>query len=153
MGEFGTSFWGAGMMYPHGRWFFRPMLHALRTANVRTMALFSWERGSEGHEGDLRRFCRAFRALPAVAPESFAGGVTVTSGPAADDTLWVRRFGSRIALVNESPQARTVHLHVPVGAGQGVYEYASERRLGKGPGPVTVEVEMDPFDLRVVGAE
>ncbi|NLC56606.1 MAG: hypothetical protein GX774_07220 [Armatimonadetes bacterium] len=156
MGEFATDFWGAGMMYPRGRAWFRPLLHALRAANAHTLALFSWERGSQGHEGDLRRFCRAYRSLPAVAPRPFARKVVVTAGPAADDTLWVRRFGGRIALVNESAQARTVRLTLPsVKAGQGVYEYASQRRLARAAhtGPVAVTVSLDAYDLRVLGTE
>jgi hypothetical protein len=156
LGEFQTHFWGAGMMYPRGRYFFRPLLHALRANNVHTIALFSWERGSEGHEGELRRFCRAFRALPAVAPEPFAGKVEVVAGPAADATLWVCCFGPRVALVNESPLPRTVRLTLPgVPPGQGVYEYASQRFLARAErkNPVRVRVELEAFDLRVVGAE
>ena len=61
MGEFASDFWGAGTMFPAGRFFFRPLLHSLRTNNVQAMALLSWERGTSGHEGELRRFCRAFR--------------------------------------------------------------------------------------------
>ena len=152
LGEFGSDFWGAGMMYPRGREFFRPLLHALRANNAHTLALFSWERGSEGHEGELRRFCRAFRALPAVAPAPFAGKVSVSAGPAADETLWVRRFSGRIALVNESRSPRTVRLALDVPAGRGVYEYASQRRLS-GAGKVVVTVDLDAFDLRVVGVE
>lgn len=156
MGEFGTDFWGAGMMYPRGRAFFRPLLHALMTNNVATLALFSWERGSEGHEGELRRFSRAFRALPAVPAETLPGAVTVVSGPAADETLWVRRFGPRVALVNQSGEARRVRLTLTGGKpGQAVYEYAAQRRLGQpdAVGKATVTVDLEPYDLRVVGLE
>lgn len=156
MGEFGTSFWGAGMMYPRGRAFFRPMLHAIITNNVQSLALFSWERGSEGHEGELRRFSRAFRALPAVAAEPFSGPVQVLTGSPTDDTLWVRRFGPRVALVNQSAEARSVRLTVTGGKlGQALYEYASQRRLGvaDAAGSAAVTVELEPYDLRVLGFE
>lgn len=156
MGEFQTDFWGAGMMYPRGRYFFRPVVHALTSNNVHTIALFSWERGSEGHEGELRRFCRAFRSLPAVTPEKFEGRVEVTSGPPADATLWVRRFGPRIAIVNESSQPRAVRLTLPkVNAGQAVYEYATQRCLAKGgeAREVSVVLNLDCFDLATVGVE
>jgi hypothetical protein len=156
MGEFATDFWGAGTMFPAGRHFFRPLLHALRTNNVHSMALFSWERGSSGHEGELRRFCRAFRALPAVAPEAFEGTVAVTAGPAADEGLWLRRFGPRLALVNECPQPRTVRIElVRVDSAEALYEYASQRQLvAPGPaGKLTATIELDGFDLRVLGCE
>jgi hypothetical protein len=156
MGEFATSFWGAGMMYPRGREFFRPLLHALTTNNVQSMALFSWERGSEGHEGELRRFSRAYRAIPAVAPTAFAGKAEVVTGPVADGTLWVRSFGPRTAIVNESREPRTIRLTVPaVKPSETLYEYANQRCLArsKGPEPATVTLELEPFDLRVVGWE
>ncbi|NCO39275.1 MAG: hypothetical protein GW911_17480 [Armatimonadetes bacterium] len=156
LGEFGTNFWGAGMMYPRGRYFFRPLVHALRTNNVHTLALFSWERGSEGHEGELRRFCRAFRSLPAVAAAGFEGQVEVAAGPPADETLWVRRFGERIGIVNENGQPRTVRLTLgAVKPGQAVYEYATQRKLSSAgqAGVPVVTVEIDAFDLRVLGAD
>jgi len=156
MGEFGTDFWGAGTMFPAGRGFFRPLVHALRTSNVQSMALFSWERGTSGHEGELRRFCRAFRALPAVAPEAFGGTVAVTTGPAADEGLWVRRFGPRLALLNECAQSRTVRIELArVDAGEALYEYANQRQVAA-PGPagkVAVTLELDAYDLRVLGFE
>jgi hypothetical protein len=156
LGEFATDFWGAGMMYPRGREFFRPLVHALTHNNVQSLVLFSWERGSEGHEGELRRFCRAFRALPAAAPAAFEGKVEVLSGRAEDDTLWVRRFGERLAVVNECAGPRTVRVTVTGGdRGKSVYDYATQRRLGAPDqtGQVAVTLELDAFDLRVVGAE
>jgi hypothetical protein len=157
MGEFATDFWGAGTMFPAGRAFFRPLLHSLRVNNVQSMALLSWERGSAGHEGELRRFCRALRALPAVAPVAFEGTVVVSAGPAADAGLWVRRCGSRVALINESASARTVTVELPrADSALALYEYASQRQLvppGAVAGPVTATVELDAYDLRVLGLE
>jgi hypothetical protein len=156
LGEFGTEFWGAGMMYPRGREFFRPLLHSLTTNNVQSMALFSWERGSEGHEGELRRFSRAFRALPVAQPKDFGGKVEVLSGPAADETLWIRQVGARVAVVNESATPRTVRLTLAdVPAGRSVYDYATQRRVASpdGAGLATLTLELDAFDLRVIGSE
>ena len=142
------------MMYPRGRWFFQPLVHAIRTANVCTISLFSWERGSEGHEGELRRFCRAFRSLPAVPAKEFGGRAEVVSGPVADESLWVRAIGGRVAVANDSSEARTVRITLPVHGGQAVYEYATQRRLaGAAMEAVTVEVALDAFDLKVLGRE
>lgn len=155
LGEFGTTFWGAGMMYPRGRAFFRPVLHAIRVSDARTLALFSWERGSEGHEGELRRFCRAYRAMPAVTPKPFAGQIDIASGPTTDDTLWVRQVGSRVALINENEQSRVVVVTMQVPAGKAIYDYASQRRLTK-PGKArraVIELGLDAYDLRVLGVE
>jgi hypothetical protein len=92
-----------------------------------------------------------------VAPVAFEGTVVVSAGPAADAGLWVRRCGSRVALINESASARTVTVELPrADSALALYEYASQRQLvppGAVAGPVTATVELDAYDLRVLGLE
>jgi hypothetical protein len=68
----------------------------------------------------------------------------------------VRRFGARVAIVNEHAQPRTVQLTIErANSAETLYEYASQRRLAA-PGPagsLPATVDLDPFDLRVLGLE
>ncbi len=109
--ELPTHPWGfrVGPGSPVGRAFFEPYTHALRTMNPQYMLVFCWFRGSYGHEAELREWARAWRALPAVEPRAFEGAVQ--SEPPSDD-LWVRWFGDRLAVVNDSAQTRDVTLTV-----------------------------------------
>jgi len=125
-GEFGTDFWGAATGYPIGRYYFEPLTHALRAANPRDMVLFSWERGSFGREHDLRAFCRCFRALPYRKPRPYKGMLWErlyrSWYPESDrrskrhrsllreGDLWVRWFGDRLAVLNDSPHTRLVRV-------------------------------------------
>jgi hypothetical protein len=103
--------WGfrVGPGSPVGRAFFEPYTRALRTMNPHYMLVFCWFRGSYGHEADLREWVRAWRALPAVEPREFEGAIQAE--PPSDD-LWVRWFGDRLAVVNDSAHAREVTLTV-----------------------------------------
>ncbi|MFP4055779.1 MAG: hypothetical protein ACLF0G_02800 [Candidatus Brocadiia bacterium] len=128
-GEFATTCWGIATAGPIGRYYFEPLTHALRTANARDLVLCSWERGSFGHEHDLRAFCRCFRALPHCEPGAFRGEVEERVHRAWDPeddprsprhaallregALWVRWFGDRLAVLNDSPHARDVALSWP----------------------------------------
>lgn len=123
IGEFGTDFRGAATMYPFGRNYFEPVAFSVAQTNCHALNLFSWERGSFGHEHDLRAFARAFRALPRgegapadllhldFVPERLVLGAEVEGGLSllVSHTDW---FGALAALV-QGP-----HLHPVGGDGQ-----------------------------------
>jgi len=109
-----------GPASPLGRAYYEPMTHAIRTQNPGHFTFYNWFRATMGHEQDLREFCRAFRSLPMAEPAPFPGEVSV--GATAEDnldTLWVRQFGDRIALVNDSPFPCEVTLRLPKGYAPG----------------------------------
>ena len=143
-GEFQTNFWGAATMYPFGRNYFEPIAFSLAKTNCHTLNLFSWERGTFGHEHDLRAFARAFRALPRSEGDAAEGLVI---GDAKG--LWVRRFGNRIAVLNTAATARTVRLKVP--AGKAPMEYGRWQRIIPAGGEV--DLGLEAYELRVVGQE
>jgi len=105
---------------PPGQFYFEPATYSIRKANVHTMAFMGWERASIGHEHDLRRFARAYRALPAVAPKDFEGQVKVLNvAPGAkyrkpeDPDVWVKWFGSRLAVLNDTGSRKYVSITIP----------------------------------------
>jgi len=154
MGEFRTGFWGAGKMSPPGRHFLEPLTYALRTGNAHTLVMFSWERGTQGNEARLRRFVRAYRALPAVAGKAFGGNVDRLDEGSMRQRLWLRWFADRLAVLNDSPEAFRLRVTIPKGKATGncLVDYATQRVLWTGhPGDdVTVELEMEPYDLRAL---
>jgi len=91
-----------------GRAFFEPLTYTLRVHNPVNLGFYNWYAGSIGHELDLRRFIRAYRALPAVPPRDFEGEVYPR-----DPRLCVRWFGDRLAVINDTGQARRVRLTFP----------------------------------------
>lgn len=147
--EFGTWLRTATVT-PKGRWYFEAPAHALVDGNVTTLAFLGWERASIGREAELRRWCRAFRSLPAVEPAPFEGKVL----PEGDGTIWVRWFKDRLAVVNNSGEHKWVTVELP--AGEGVYyvdlstgarpEQSVEGELCR------VRLPMEEFDLRVLKA-
>jgi hypothetical protein len=102
-----------GPASPLGRAYYEPMTHALRLQNPGHFTFYNWFRATMGHEQDLREFCRAFRSLPMTDPAPFPGEV-VSDGP-ADDALWVKQFGDRLAVVNDAPDPREATLKLPKG--------------------------------------
>jgi len=125
-GEFDCESWGAGTASPMGRYAFEPLAHAVRTANPRELVLSGWERGTFGHEHDLRAFVRCFRALPYAAPREYAASIqdSVTPAPEApailnererppEGELSIRWFGERLAVLNDSRNDRQVRLTWP----------------------------------------
>jgi len=125
-GEFECESWGAGTAWPLGRYAFEPLAHAVRAANPRDLVLSSWERGTFGHEHDLRAFVRCFRALPYAAPREYTASIhdSVTPAPEApailnererppEGELWIRWFGERLAILNDGRDARQVTLYWP----------------------------------------
>ena len=127
-----------------GRAFFEPYTYALRTMNPEHMLVFCWFRGSYGHEADLREWARAYRALPAVAPRDFGGKVTPEP---QDERLWVKWFGARLAVLNDSAEVRQVTLHEGVTE---VFEANTCRALAmtEAGGRLRVTVSLRPYDLR-----
>jgi len=152
MGEFRTGFWGAGKMYPPGRHFLEPMTWALRTGNADTLVMFSWERGTQGHEAQLRRFVRAYRALPALDGEPFEGKVERPDGGTVGPRLWLRWFADRLAVLNDSPERLRLEVTIPAARVEGncLFDYATHRMLwtGSARDEVTVELAMEAYDLR-----
>ena len=73
------------------------------------MLVFCWFRGSYGYEAELRQWSRVYRALPAVEPRDFDGDVQ----PAGDEAVWVKWFGDRLAVLNDSSAERQVELGIP----------------------------------------
>ncbi|MBI2302854.1 MAG: hypothetical protein HYU66_28440 [Armatimonadetes bacterium] len=144
IGEFRTDFWGAATMYPPGRAYFEPILFSLTSTNCHTLNLFSWERGTYGHEHDLRQFARAFRSLPRGDGVDASGSVV-----AGGKGLWVRRFGDRLAVANSGGAAETVKLRWPGPAGKPLVEFG-RRELVAAPGGV-IALALEPWELRVVG--
>ncbi len=148
-----ADFWGAATMFPLGRYYFQPLTYSIRKTNPHTLILFSWERGSFAQEHSLRAFCRAFRALPAVEPKDFEGEIS----PTPDETLWVKWFGDRLGIVNDSPQTREIELLIPksLKKGEAIVDLATNRVLVRNNGEDTfkqikVKIKLKPFDLHTL---
>jgi hypothetical protein len=131
-----------------GRAAFEPFTYALRTRNAYGLVFYNWCRATSGIDVELRRFARAYRALPAVAPKPFNGQCT----PAADKRLWIRWFGDRLAVVNDSPRPRRITLTLAGQPGKTVYDFADRRTLAtaSAAGGLRCTLELDPFDLRTL---
>ncbi|MCE5241200.1 LamG domain-containing protein [bacterium] len=91
-----------------GRAFFEPLTYTLRVHNPVNLTLYNWYAGSIGHELDLRRFIRAYRALPAVPPRDFEGEIYPR-----DPRLCARWYGERLAVINDTGQARRIRVTFP----------------------------------------
>jgi hypothetical protein len=153
IGEFRTDFWGAATMYPAGRGYFEPVLFSLAATNCYTLNLFSWERGTFGHEHDLRAFARAFRALPRDEGESAASCVV---GEAPGLVVW--RFGERLAVLNTGGSAQTVRLRVPsLPRGTRLLEFGRNEVLSQAEdadrNDLEIVLPLEAYDLRVIGPE
>ena len=145
--------WGfrVGPASPVGRAFFEPITYAMRTLNPHDMTFFNWFRATMGRELEIREFCRAFRALPAIEPRDFDGRIEPEP---TDERLWVRWFGDRLAVVNDANRESTVTLTIPVtGAthtrvvdatlSRSVDAHVAEGRLA-------ITLTLRPFDLRTL---
>ncbi len=153
-GEFRTEFWGAATMVPHTRNYFEPIALSIARTHCHTLNVFSWERGSFGHEHDLRAFARAFRALPrgeGTPAESFV------QGDAKD--LRIRQFGNRLAIINTTSEPRNVKVrYAPLLAkNKDLIEFGRyEVIVPKSTEPrsdLAVEIPLAPYELRVMGCE
>lgn len=148
--------------------FYEPAVFSLRKVNVDRIVLMGWERACAGHEHDLRRFARAFRAIPKGEPKEFDGSVQVLSdGPRLSpdqvpehytkpemDVLWAAWYGDRLAIVNDAFCSREVKvkLKAPLAKGRRVFEHGSERVVytAASDGPAEFALSLRPFDLKVL---
>lgn len=145
--------WGfrVGPGSPAGRGFFEPLTYCMRKLNPKDLTLFCWFRATLGREFEVREFCRAFRALPAADPVDFDGKIEATP---LDDTLWVKWFGDRLAVVNDIGKARSVTLRIPIRKPDrtGVMDAAlhSPVEAKEAGGALSVRLDLRPFDLRTL---
>ncbi|MDH7568455.1 MAG: hypothetical protein QHJ73_02545 [Armatimonadota bacterium] len=154
------SHWGTSVMTPAGRWLFRPATHLLRYANPYRLSVGSIEFAAAGREHDWRRFARAFRALPAVAPSPFDGTAWLADAPRnagkpaplpAD--LLVRRYGDRVGVIHDSPTPRRLELKPArrLQPGERWVDVATGLTLARATDPAeTLVLDLDAFDLRVL---
>jgi hypothetical protein len=136
-----------GPAAPVGRSFFRPLIHALRVDNVYNVTFTNWYPGTLGHELDLRRFVRAFRALPALPTQDFEGDV------------WPRRHNlvarwagpMHVLVINDSPEARQVRLTfdraLPFGTRITEMGTGQELTQTTGKSKTRIEFTLEPWDL------
>lgn len=85
-------------------------------------------------------------------PQSFEGEV-LPAEAASDETLWIRQFGDRIAVVNDSGQPRTVSLILPRGyAEKGLRDLALNEDCATRVegGRRTVSLNLRAWDLRTL---
>jgi hypothetical protein len=94
---------------PLGRNFLEHACFALRHDNADVIAMLGWERPTMGNETQLRRWCRAFRAIPSAPAREFEGRVEPGS-----PGIWVRRYADRIAVMNNGRAPSWARLTIPV---------------------------------------
>ncbi len=116
------------------------------------MEYMGWERASIGHESDLRRFARAYRALPYVEPKDFDGKVEVLNTASGakyrkpeEPDVWVKWFGDRLAVLNDTGSRKYVSITVPkpLPKGRCLFDLAAGRILVQADKPMpSVETKM-----------
>lgn len=123
-----------------GRAFFEPLTYTLRVNNPYNLTFYNWYPGTIGHEIELRRFIRAYRALPAVQPRAFEGEVHPR-----DPHVSVRWFGNKLAIINDTDQARKVRVTFPkkLTFGTRINDLATGLELLRFEGKTTTRVEVD----------
>ncbi|MBM3476402.1 MAG: LamG domain-containing protein [Armatimonadetes bacterium] len=137
---------------PRGRAYFEPMTHALRYQNPGSFCFYNWFRATMGHETDLREFCRAFRGLPMVDPQPFAGRIEPAEA-AADERLCVRMYRDRIGIVNDCGEARDITLVLPQDyARKGLHDLAlsTSCEIATHDGTREVRLHLRPWDVRTL---
>jgi hypothetical protein len=140
--------WGfrVGPGSPAGRSFFEPITYLMRKFSPHDLTFFNWFAGTIGREFEVREFCRAFRALPAVEPKDFDGEIVPKP---ADDRLWVKWFGDRLCVVNDSPKEQEITLLLPPKEGR-----VLDATLGRfaettgEAGHLSLKVGLRAYDLR-----
>lgn len=129
-----------------GRAFFEPLTHTLRVNNPYALTFYNWYPGTIGHEIELRRFIRAYRALPAVTPREFEGEVRP-----GDPHISVRWFGDKLAIVNDTNDARRIRIEFPkkLSFGTRITDLGTGVELPRFDGKTTtrVEVQLQAWDL------
>ncbi|NPV45399.1 MAG: LamG domain-containing protein [Armatimonadetes bacterium] len=137
----------AGPAGPAGRAFLGPLVHSLRVHDPYALTLTSWGLATAGHEAELRRFIRAYRALPAVPPTDFEGEVF----PRREQVVVRRHGSSRLAVINDSeaPQRVRLTFRPPLPVGTRVVDLAAGVELSQtvGRAQTRVEVALDAWDL------
>ncbi len=126
-----------------------PLTYALRTRDAYGLIFYNWHRATTGIGVGLRQFARAYRALPAVEPRPFDG----QCDPAPDERLWIRWFGGRLAVLNDSPKPCTVKLTIPGRKGNHVFDLATCRTVGKRSAagdPLRCTLDLRAYDLRTL---
>lgn len=149
--------------------FYEPAVFSIRKVNVDRIAFMGWERACAGHEHDMRRFSRAYRAVPVAEPEEFTGKIEVLSnGPQVPvdklpqgyvkpemDVLWAKWFGGRLAVVNDAFCGHEVRVALdrPLKKGQALVEYGSGNIVyrASADGKPTLTLSLHPFDIQVLG--
>jgi len=161
--EYGATM-RTGTGAPWGQYYFEPATYSIRKANVHTMAYMGWERASIGHEHDLRRFARAYRALPYTEPKAFDGTVKVLNvaygakyrKPENPD-VWVKWFGDRLAVVNDTGDRKYVELTIPRSLPKGncLFDFGAKRSLisadQKSLSSITIKLPMLEHDIFTLG--
>lgn len=129
-----------------GRAFFEPLTYTLRAHNPVNITFYNWYAGTIGHEIDLRRFVRAYRALPAVAPRDFEGEISPH-----DTAICARWYGDRLAIINDTNHARKIRLTFPeaLPTGSLITDVAGGVIVPQLPGKnkARIEVELQAWDL------
>lgn len=132
-----------------GRAFFAGAVMSVRRQDPDTMTWLGWTRPTLGHEADIRKFAQAFRALPAVTPVPFDG----TTEPSVHDEIVARWYRDRLAIINDSPTARTITLNFagPVPDGQTLTDVTTGRLLMSATNPVrtTASFRAEAYSLNV----
>ena len=115
-----------------GRAFFEPLTYTLRVNNPYNLTFYNWYPGTIGHEIDLRRFLRAYRALPAVPGKDFEGEIHPR-----DPRVTARWYGNCLAVINDTGEPQRVRLTLPK-----VYTFGTRiTELGTG-------VELRRFEMK-----
>lgn len=152
--------------YKH--FFYEPAVYSLRKVNVDRIAFMGWERACAGHEHDIRRFARAFRAIPKGDPSDFRGKLDVLSnGPQVPedelpygykkpepDVLQAAWYGDKLTIINDTFCSRQlrVTLDRPIKKGESVIEHGSGNVIytATADGIAQFTMNMSPFDLQVL---
>jgi hypothetical protein len=138
---------------PAGRALLAPLVHSLRVHDPYNLTLTNWCPATLGHELELRRFIRAYRALPALPGTEFEGKVFP-----GRDTVVVRRYGpTRLAVINDGPQPQRVRITFPQALpfGSHVTDLAAGVELSQttGRSGTRVEVSLDAWDMTTLVVE
>ncbi|MGQ9651441.1 MAG: hypothetical protein ACUVXJ_15140 [Phycisphaerae bacterium] len=132
-----------------GRAFFEGAVMAIRRQDPDTITWLGWNRPTLGHEANIRKFAQAFRSLPAVTPLPFDG----TIEPALPDQIAARWYRNRLAIISDSPNARTITLNFagPIPNGQTLTDVVTGRMLMSATNPVrtSASFQAEAYSLNV----
>lgn len=150
LSRYNIGWLASASLVPVGRRILETATYHLRVGNIRELEYQTWERGTSGWEQYLRRFAAAYRSLPVAEPKPFDGKVETVSGPPRDETLALRWFQDRLAVINDRAEGRVIRLQAKELFPQSpaVAELGRSRRLDAIGG--TVELELLPYDLLVL---